>query len=313
MKLLDKNKIDNRFGDIYDFLRRNNNKWLRNYFPDRESFYGFLHENEDITVLAYENEASSLDCADLLIENSILTVSFSDEASSLDCVGLLFENSILTVSFSDEADNEDGYNKFFSDVENFLSSMSYTSVYFGDGDYSFGIYDEEHDNKFDDYLEKIGFSVESVRYDIRHMVKSLKEYNGPKSYEVYKFDFKAFKNNLSLNTGNSIIEDIALNYYKYPQDDCYVAIKKGVPNISGFVLLDTDSATMDSIVVREENPLLFKKCKEELLSSIANDLDSKGISSLVETQVDQLEGQRLKKGDFEVCGIYKTMSKRIKK
>ena len=55
------------------------------------------------------------------------------------------------------------------------------------------------------------------------------------------------------------------------------------------------------------------KKKYAMKKIIANDLDSKGISSLVETQVDQLEGQRLKKGDFEVCGIYKTMSKRIKK
>lgn len=289
MKLLDKDKLENRFDEIYEFLRNTNNKWLRNYFPDRDTFYGFLHENEDITVLAYDNDYSNLDC-----------------------VGLLIENSILTVSFSDETDNEEGYNKFFSDVEKMLASMHYTSVYFGDGDYSFGIYDEQHDNKFDDYLEKIGFTVESVRYDIRHMVKSLKVYNDPKNYEVYKFDFEAFKNNFSLNTNNPIIGDILLNFYKYPQDICYVAIKRGASNISGFVLLDIDSDTMDSIVVREKSPLLFKKCKKEILSSIANDLDLMGIHSLVETQVDQLEGQRLN-GDFEVCGKYKTMSKGIKK
>ena len=68
----------------------------------------------------------------------------------------------------------------------------------------------------------------------------------------------------------------------------------------------------EEVVVKEKSPLLFKKCKKELLSSIANDLDLMGIHSLVETQVDQLEGQRVI-GDFEVCGIYKTMSKGIKK
>ena len=145
MKSLSRTELQTIFREIYSFLIAFDEKWIKYYFADELDLVCFLMEDEDIHLLLDRNE--------------------KDEICS---VIILCENSILTAAFSPDAENEESYSSALRDVESLVKAQHYISIYFGEGDHSYGVFSGETENPFGAFLKKNGFQVESVFYDIRH-------------------------------------------------------------------------------------------------------------------------------------------------
>jgi hypothetical protein len=107
---------------------------------------------------------------------------------------------------------------------------------------------------------------------------------------------------------DSVLNSIREGFCRFPSDTCYIAVRDGKRDIRGYAFLDACSCAIDIMNINEMDPAACRKVKRELLSSIAAELNAMGVDSLIETNVDQLECQRLTH-HFEVCGRYETLAK----
>lgn len=286
MRLLNDNELTNEYRNIYSFLEENNFKWIKRYFLGVEEFLDFI-DDENVHFLAYKNENNDL-C----------------------CVGILFENAILIVGFSKDVENEDTFKTMLGDTEKLVSELGYTCVLYGEGYYSYGVYNGDEENKFDNFLEANGYIVETISYDIRHKVSSIRKSNTNKGYEVSKIKYDVFKNKIKSKDLNSIEKSIMLDFYRYPSDTCYITTKAGEEDVLGYAFLDPKSYVIDHIKIKETTPSSYNEVKEELMIGIANDLNGYGVDSFVEQNVGSTESQKIN-NEFEVCGKYKTLSKEL--
>ena len=301
MKLINQTELSAQFSNIYSFLATFDRKWLKTYFITEEDFIDFL-QDDDLHIFAYRNEQNEL-C----------------------CVGIISENSVLTTAFSNDADNEESYSIFINDAELFLKDSHYMWIYFGSGYYSYGVYVKENNSPFADFLEKNGFTLENTAYDIKHKVSSMSPYNEHEGRKVLKTDFDTFKRTEAANrsvpqadsiSANSISSDsiskdlISKDFIRFPEDTCYAVIDTEKKELLSYAFLNPVSYVIDAFITNIKRASSYIDSKKQLFSAIAADLRAKGIDYFIEANVDQLDAQKIKT-DFEVCGKYKTLVKKL--
>ena len=143
MTILDKEESLQRLREIFDLLKTCEPEWVCDYFEDERGFAG-LADDEDVRFFAYRDDEDRLVAAAVTDENAILTAGFLGEAVCEAC-----------------------FAQVLRDVTAHVRAGHYTSIFYGEGRNSFGVY-YRPDNPFGDYLKAHGFALESVGYDIRY-------------------------------------------------------------------------------------------------------------------------------------------------
>lgn len=139
MKIINDDFRHSRFEELYSYLETCDHRWLASFFKDRNDFREFLSD-EDVRILVY-----------------------ADDYGLLCCVGILDEEAVLTVAFS----KKEEYGIFLKDAEKLISDHHYTSIFFGFGDYSYGVYDQENPH-LHELMVSNSYIVEATAYDIRY-------------------------------------------------------------------------------------------------------------------------------------------------
>lgn len=137
MILTDQTESNERYTELYSFLDTFDHKWVDAFFPEVSDFILFPEDN-GIRVFVWKNERNEI-CGAMLME----------------------ENAILTAAFSPCAGTE-VYSAALGAAESCARELHYTTIWFGDGDYSFGLFSEKDaENGFSDFLKANGFVLES--------------------------------------------------------------------------------------------------------------------------------------------------------
>lgn len=272
--------------DIYLFLNKYNHKWLNVYFQTKEELVDFLLD-EDVKSLIYINN-----------DNIICSM------------GILDENIIVTACFDDDSKTNENYKLLFDTIEKYVKNEGYDEIYFGESDYSFGLYEPDNE-ELCNYLESTGYKTESVSYDIKYSVKSLGKLIHSNLYDIKKFNLNELKNIYDNNNEyKNVLSGILAYFIRYPDDDCFLALSPN-EDISGYALLDNKSNMLDRISIGERDAQLRVECERELLVSLAKYLENKEKEFLVREYVDQSKSHSIST-EFEVCGKYKNISRGIK-